>query len=475
MSAIVRVAALLLGSALLMFAGGLQGLILPIRGGQEGFSLWALGLLGTGWSVGYIAGTLSVPVLVSRVGHIRAFSVMAAVGSIVILLNALIVEQYAWILLRAFSGFCFAGAAMIVESWLNEVSDNAHRGTVFSAYTMANLVFSTIGQLTITVTGEQGFEPFAIGAIAFAFAVMPTALTLSTPPRPLARAKLDLPLLFRTSPIAMIAAFCIGISGGCFGTLVPIYGVQIGLDSGTIAYLLSLSVVVGAFGQLPIGRISDLMDRRIVITFVSIASATAGLIMVIVNPSGGWLLWGIFAFYGLAANSLYPVAVAHANDYAKEGDFAPVASGLLLIYGIGLAIGPLLGSGAMSLISPVALFLVTATVHLGLAIFAVIRMQMRAPATEEERNPFQVTPQGRDTTLQTVVLDPRTEEEWLEEVTEPEWEYTPLTRDEEEHEDPDGLHGGHEDSHFAPDDQPYQDDDEEPVFIPEDDDDDDHR
>src|SRR5690606_30850771 len=124
MSSVVKIYALFIGSALLMFGGGLQGLLLSVRGAEEEFSLLALGLVGTGWSVGFITGSIAVPMLVQRVGHIRSFSIMAAIGTATILLNLLLINDVAWILLRALSGFCFAGAAMIVESWLNEVTDN---------------------------------------------------------------------------------------------------------------------------------------------------------------------------------------------------------------------------------------------------------------------------------------------------------------------------------------------------------------
>ena len=131
MPSALKIYALFIGSALLMFGGGLQGLLLSVRGAQENFSLLALGLIGTGWSVGFVAGSLFVPMLVQRVGHIRAFSIMAAIGTITILLNLLWINDISWILLRALSGFCFAGAAMIVESWLNEVAENKSRGTIF--------------------------------------------------------------------------------------------------------------------------------------------------------------------------------------------------------------------------------------------------------------------------------------------------------------------------------------------------------
>lgn len=72
---LVPITSLLLGSGLLLFAGGVHGLILPVRGSLEGFSAASLGLLGTGWALGYITGCVIAPRLVGAVGHIRTFGV----------------------------------------------------------------------------------------------------------------------------------------------------------------------------------------------------------------------------------------------------------------------------------------------------------------------------------------------------------------------------------------------------------------
>ncbi|HUV32298.1 MAG TPA: MFS transporter, partial [Devosiaceae bacterium] len=383
-----------------------------IRGTEEGFSLLALGLIGTSWSLGYVAGTLLVPRLVGRVGHIRSFAVMASVASIIILVNFLLVEQVSWIVLRAFSGFCFAGAAMVVESWLNEVTDNRHRGMVFAVYVMANLTFVTAGQLSLSITGVMGAVPFVMGAVAFSLAVLPTAMSLSPQPRPLLRSRLDLGLLYRTSPIAVFAAFTVGLTGGAFGTLAPVYGVLSGLSSDTIVFLMSLSIVAGALAQLPFGRASDRMDRRIVLIATTLIAALAGAGMVLVNPGEGWPVFVLFALYGLSANSIYPVAVAHANDHVKDGNFAAVAAGLLLLFGIGLMVGPVIAAAAMSTLGPVYLFMVTASVHAALAGTAYLRMRLRArPVRDQEAAAFRLVPVGRDTTPQTIALDPRSDED----------------------------------------------------------------
>jgi len=409
MSSVLKIYALFLGSSFLMFAGGLQGLLLSVRGAEEHFSLLALGLIGTGWSVGFIAGSIMVPLLVQRVGHIRAYSIMGAIGTITILCNLLWVNDVAWIVLRAFSGFCFAGAAMIVESWLNEVAENKSRGTVFSIYTTINMAASTAGQLAMSVTGVSSHIPFIVGAIAFICAILPSAMTSTPQPRPLASAKLDVWLLYKTSPLAVIAAFSVGMANGTFGTLAPVYGYGQGLDAAGISILFAVTAVLGAIAQVPAGRISDRMDRRLVIVTLSAIAAVVGFLTLLFNPHGGWFMYVLFGLYGFSAYPIYAIAVAHANDFAKQGEFGRVAGGMLLVLGTGLAIGPALAALVMNLYAPVGLFLVTATFHGALALTAFLRMKVR-PVRIDGRIRFRAMNAEKGVTPGSVELDPRSDE-----------------------------------------------------------------
>ena len=410
MSHIVKIYALLLGSALLMFGGGLQGLLMSVRGAEEQFSLLALGLIGTGWSVGFVAGSISVPLIVRRVGHVRAYSVMAAMGTIVILLNLLWINDIAWIVLRGFSGFCFAGAAMIVESWLNETAENKNRGTIFSIYVTVNMAASTLGQLAMSVTGVQGYIPFVVGAIAFACAVLPSALSSSPQPTPLLSIRIDLGLLYRTSPVAVIASLVVGITNGTYGTLGPVYGFLKQMQPSEIALLMSIPAILAALAQVPLGRLSDRIDRRIVLISISGLAALVGIVLVVFNPAG-YLIFALFGLYGITALPVWAIAVAHANDSAEGGNFAAISSAMLLIYGLGLAIGPVVAAVAMNIVGPGALFMVTALFHTILAGFAIVRMRVRPITSDEGHEDFRAMSIVKISTPAPFELDPRTTEE----------------------------------------------------------------
>jgi len=407
---IFPVLALLLSTAFLLAANGMLGLLLPLRGTAEGFTTTELGLLGTGWATGFILGCLFAPVVVRRVGHIRAFASAAACAAIMILMAGIFVVPIAWILIRLGSGFFTAGAFMIIESWLNERASNESRGTVFAIYMMVTYFGITAGQLGVAAGDPRTATLFMVGAILFACAILPTALSTAASPRPLTRVSIDLRKLFANSPVAFVTVIVVGIVNGAFGTLAAVWGVKIGLTTPVIALMTSITVVSGAITQVPIGRVSDKTDRRYVIVALALAAGLSGLAIVLFRPADPVTVITLTALYGAATYPIYGLAVAHANDYADASDFVAVSGGLLLLYGAGTMIGPLAASAAMAGIGPEALFLVTATSHALVAIYAFYRTFKRPPIPESVRESFTNVPAARAMTPETAMLDPRAEE-----------------------------------------------------------------
>ncbi|MBV7397396.1 MFS transporter [Mameliella sediminis] len=401
---LLPVSALLLGSALLLFAGGMHGLILPVRGAAEGFSAAELGLLGTGWAVGYVLGCLYVPRIVGAVGHIRAFGVMCAFAGVAILLQALLVSPEFWIPVRAVSGFCFAGAAMIVESWLSDRASPQSRGTIFGVYTMVNLGATTAGQMAIALGDASGFLFFAVAAIVYSLALVPTALSTSESPAPLTSVKLNLPLLWRNSPVAVAAVFLVGISNGSFGTLSAVYGNGVGLPLGAIALFASIPVLAGALAQVPIGFASDRMDRRKVLVAVALIALGADLGFILLAPQDQFMNLVLVSAFGAAIYAMYPIIVAHANDHAPEGTAIQVSGGLLMVYGIGNIAGPLIAGVAMSATGPQGLFLTTIVAHVIMILYTVWRILQRAAVRDEDKTAFQISAPARGITPETAAL-----------------------------------------------------------------------
>ncbi len=405
---LLPVLALLSGTLFLFLGNGLQGLLLPLRGTLEGYSNETLGLLGTTWAAGFVVGCFVAPNVVRRIGHVRAFSGFLALICLNVLLTGLLVDQTAWLILRAITGFCTAGTSMIIESWLNERATPESRGTIFSFYISITLFGVVGGQMIVPFSDVTTATLFMICGILYSIAALPTTLSKAASPQPLKRARLDLKGLFRNSPISFIGILLIGIANGAYGTLSAVFGTQAGLSQSSVAAMVSITIFAGAIMQFPAGRLSDRLDRRHVLAGLSAAAALAGLAVVLVRPTGSYDIIILVAIYGAAANSLYPIAVAHANDFAAPEDFVKISGGLLLLYGIGTIIGPTLSGPVMTWAGPHALFLVTAIAHILITAYAIIRSRQRAPVPAAEREAYAAAPPAASlSTPQSITLDPR--------------------------------------------------------------------
>jgi len=401
---LLPISALLLGTAFLFFAGGVNALILPVRGGAEGFSAFTLGLLGTGWAIGYVLGCIFTPKFVSKVGHIRAFSVVSAFASLAILGSLVLVTPYAWIPLRALSGFCFAAAAMIIESWLGERADASSRGRVFGIYTMINLIGTTAGQMVIPFGDASGYLFFVVGAMFYCLALVPTAVSSSASPAPLSSVKLDLRALWRNSPVAVFAVFMVGISNGSFGTLAAVYADKIGLVLTSVALFASVPILSGALIQIPIGYFSDRMDRRRVLLVIALAAVIADICFIVIAPESRLVNLIFVGFFGAAIFGMYPVIVAHANDHAPAGSAIQVSGGLLLVFGVGCIFGPLISGFAMAEFGSSGLFMTSFAAHVLIVLFTIWRIAKSAPVAEADKVAFVAAPLARTTTPETVAM-----------------------------------------------------------------------
>jgi MFS family permease len=329
---------------------------------------------------------------------------MCALAAITVLLSLIFMSPWVWVPLRAVSGFCFAGAAMIVESWLSEQTPANRRGRVFGIYTMVNLAASTAGQMALTLGDPRGFLFFVLAAMIYCLALLPTAISATTTPAPLTTVSLDLRALWRNSPVAVFSILMVGISNAAFSTLSAVYAARVGLTLTEVALFASIPVLAGAVAQVPVGYLSDRHDRRLVLIGVAAIALVADLLFILLGLTSTWGNLTLAAIFGAAVFSMYPLMVAHANDHAEPGTYIQVSGGLLLVFGVGSIIGPTVAGFAMTEVGIDSLFFVTGVSHVLLILFALIRMRARAAVALGEKTAFVASPQGRSTTPETAAL-----------------------------------------------------------------------
>ncbi len=347
------------------------GLLFAAIGAQSGaarFSALVTGLIMSGYFAGFIFGTYACPIIIRRVGHIRAFAAMASIASTLPILHALWLNPWFWGSLRFVTGVCLVGLYIVVESWLNVVAKSHQRGKVFAAYMAVSGVSMALGQWLILVGNRFGFVPFAMVSILFSFALLPITLTPVNEPQPTEAPKLGLIELFAISPIGVIGATGSGLLSGAFYSLGHTFGQGVGFSEAGIATFMAATILGGAVFQWPVGHLSDRHDRRWVLFWVCVCcAAVAGTGFYLAREYENSLIF-LGVVYGGLAFTVYGLSVAHVNDLIDPSRVLEVTGGLLLLHGVGATVGPTLGGGLMDLLGAESLMLYFASVLVLMAL-----------------------------------------------------------------------------------------------------------
>jgi MFS family permease len=401
-----RLSALFSGVGLLIVGVGLLFSVLGLRAGLADFSSITLGFVTSAYFVGFVAGTYACPVVIRKVGHIRAFAAMASLASTMPILHALWIDPWFWGLLRFVTGVCMVGLYIVIESWLNALAPNALRGRLFAVYMAVNFVALALGQWLILVGDRLGFVPFAMVSVMFSFALLPITMTEVDEPPPVDAPTLSLRNLYEASPVGMAAAMASGLITGAFYGMSSVFGKAVGFSDAEVATFIAATILGGAVFQWPVGHYSDTHDRRFVLLWVCILGA--------VVTGFGYLLTGVSAasliplavVFGGLIFAIYGLCVAHVNDQIDSARLVEFTGGLLLIHGIGAAIGPVVAGVAMDVAGPSSLMLYYTAVMASLALYTIKRLRA-APAAvpTSEKADFVLMGGGSQAVLQ---MDPRT-------------------------------------------------------------------
>ncbi len=372
-------AALLVGFFLLVTAQGLIGLLLPLGAQTRGFGTTVIALVLGCYYAGFVLGCLLVPRLLTRTGRTRGYALLAVVASAAVLIHGFVAAPLAWSVLRALTGFCFAGAYLIVESQLNESATIGNRGRVIAAYLAVDMVALTLGQLLVNVIDPARSGSFAVAAALLLVAAVGPGLvrepaTRAGGSRMPAPTPDPPPAPPRASGASFGVAGClaVGVANGAFWSLGPLYGTAIGLQAAGVSVLMSLVVAAGAAAQLPVGWLSDRLGRAGVLLATGALAAGTSLGLAARGPEATTATFAGVAMLGALMMPLYGLSVAHANDGAPDGQAVTLGARLLLFWAVGAAVGPVLAGAAISVLGPSGLFVHMAAVYALLVGWVVV-------------------------------------------------------------------------------------------------------
>lgn len=348
-------APIITGALMLQVAATILHTYVPLYLALAKYPPLIIGVVTAGYSLGFLVGCFTVPVLIRRVGHIRAFAAFAAIQASATLFLPMMPAE-AWSVLRLIIGVASAGHIICIESWISGQTAPGRRGRVFGLYQMLSRLAVILSQIAVGYVALRMENMFMLAGAAFSLALVPVALTKARSPDTPPLVSINLGALWRDAPTAVGGCLYVGLIGGALTYVAPAYGILIGLDRESAILITAASQVGGLLMQGPLGFFADRVDTRNVMlaSVCTVLLASIAMLWTAQNISSQhhWLMIGLFAILGSGSVPLYAVSVIHAYRHMGQELAVSLSAGLLFLWGVGSSVGPLLASMTMQILGP---------------------------------------------------------------------------------------------------------------------------
>lgn len=371
---------------LIAAASGLAYAYVPIRLASLGFEPWVAASMVPSVAFGGLVGCFATGWMLRISGHARVFMVLQATFVLSYLIILISDNPIAWIVARATYGLAAHGIFIVAQSWLHDATTDELRGRVITVLYVSFLVTIGAGAYSIGYVDIESNTPMIISIFITTLAVFPIGLTkLRQPPLP-EQISVEIRRVWKISPIGLLGMFCVGGMTFTLVSFAPIYAGELKFPPADIG-LLMLMMQIGLLTiQLPMGVLSDKIERRRVLLIVCGMATVMALVSISAesNLSFFWLVL-VFAVWAGSNDTIYSVSSALANDRADPKHYVVLASTQMVAWSSGGFIIPLIATLLLGFF-PVSIFMwVLLAVTVAFGSFVVLRMLTRAPAPVDDR------------------------------------------------------------------------------------------
>ncbi|NJL08685.1 MAG: MFS transporter [Methylacidiphilales bacterium] len=317
-----------------------------------------------------------VPRLLRQVGVVRLLIAAGAAGAFSLLAFKLAGPFWLWFPLRFIAGGALCVVFVVSEFWINSVAPERRRGLVMGIYATMLAIGFAGGPLLLATIGTTGWWPFVIGTIIMLLAMIPVVAAGSLVPAITSTSTHSVGGFLLIAPTATLAALVFGAVETGSMSFLPLLGLRIGMDETAAALLLSAAMLGNVAFQIPLGWLSDRIDRRLVLAACG-AVGTVGALALTVVPPGPAFMAAVFVWGGIVA-SLYTVGLAHLGSRYRGADLASANAAFIMLYSVGFTFGPPGLGAAMDAWNPWG-FPVALAAGLGLYTLVVVLRRVYHP------------------------------------------------------------------------------------------------
>ena len=259
----------------------------------------------------------------------------------------------AWFVLLLLGAMAGGMRWVLAEAFIAEFAPPQHRGLLIGAYATMIGMTMVVGPALLAWLGAD--DPAAL-RIVIGFMLIGLAWTAFIPRLPQDHdsdtARVGLVGLWhavRANPVVMLAGFVGGFFEMGLSSVLPIYGLSLGLPASEAALLLSLSGLGGMLCAIPAGMVADrfaspeLGRRRLMVLLAVLLLISGAMVFAVAQVTV--LVWAVALLWGSAGGTLYTLTMFDIGS--RETGITLVNSTAVLV--LTYTLGALVASSAAGL------------------------------------------------------------------------------------------------------------------------------
>lgn len=346
---------------------------------SNGHTDYVVGAMHSAYYGGMFLAAFFCEFLVKRWGYNNTFITATLITALSMLIMGSIDNPLVWVSMRFIAGSCMGLIYIVIESWLLSFSTAATRGQILAIYTVSLYFSQAVGQYFIDFIPAEGTIPFILSSIITFIAIFPLLLVRKinfVEENNNEGPNSEWLNMFRLCSLGVLGSIYSGIILSGIYSFIPQFAVEYSISP---SILLSLTIFGGVILQWPIGWVSDRFPREKVLL------GTCGFILL---PSLSILFfpdyWNVLInaiLLGGLAFTIYPQCIAYCATQMPWISFSSVAALLLMAYGIGSTIGPMIAAEFTSRLGSIGLFYFFAFWTVSLSLYGFLK---KDPVPEQE-------------------------------------------------------------------------------------------
>lgn len=342
----------------------------------RGVSTTVIGALAMTAPVGVMIGSFVVPKIMRGLEgrNLLAAGVVIEIALIYALMTT--ESLVAWFIIRFLGGLTGVVLFVVTETWMIEIAPKPHRGRVMGLYNTTLALSFALGPLMLSYTGVSDLTPFVAGIVLMALAGLPLFFADRYRPSSVEEPSFGVLSFLKVAPLLAVACFVVAFKDLATTSLMPVYGLRVGLDESAATLMLFFGALGGALLQLPIGWAADYFDARKVLVICALVAFLGALVWPLVVASKILLWITLFLWWGFFAG-VYTVTMIIAGQWFKGVELATAMAAFGVYWGFGAFVGPLVGGLSMDLWDPYGLALVMVIVAGGFLMMSLCKAYYR--------------------------------------------------------------------------------------------------